>query len=184
MEISRPETESTQLFYTSLKTPLGNMLAMASDHALQLLEFREMDEVPTMLTNMRKTGKAELTEFVNEVLQNTMQQLQEYFEKNRREFSIPLEPEGSKFQKMVWKELLNVPYGKTTSYQKQAEAMGNIMVIRAMAAANGKNPIAIVIPCHRVIGSNGALTGYAGGLWRKKWLLEHEGALLKQMELF
>jgi methylated-DNA-[protein]-cysteine S-methyltransferase len=92
----------------------------------------------------------------------------------RKTFSIPLAPNGTEFQKKVWKALQNIEYGTTTSYQKQAIKMGDLKAIRAMASANGKNPIAIIIPCHRVIGSNGSLTGYAGELWRKQWLLEHE----------
>ncbi len=101
-------------------------------------------------------------------------QLQEYFEGNRTHFDIKLDPEGTIFQKKVWAQLQTIPYGKTVSYQKIANDLGDPKVIRAAASANGKNPISIVIPCHRVIGSDGSLTGYAGGLHRKKWLLEHE----------
>ena len=107
-------------------------------------------------------------------LQNCVQQLDEYFNGNRTEFNLKLNPQGTNFQKRVWKELLNVPYGKTRSYLEQSKKLGDVKAIRAVASANGKNPIWIVIPCHRIIGSNGSLTGYAGGLWRKKWLLEHE----------
>ncbi len=101
-------------------------------------------------------------------------QLREYFEGDRTEFTLNLNPEGTDFQKKVWEELLTIPFGTTTTYLKQTLALGNEKAIRAVAAANGKNPIWIIIPCHRVIGTNGSLTGYAGGLWRKKWLLEHE----------
>ena len=93
---------------------------------------------------------------------------------------MKLSPEGTEFQKKVWSELLNIPYGKTATYQQMANTLGDPKVIRAAASANGKNPISIVIPCHRVIGSDGSLTGYAGGLHRKKWLLEHENPSAQQ----
>ena len=111
------------------------------------------------------------------------QQLQEYFAGNRTEFDLQLAPQGTDFQQKVWKALLRIPFNSTTSYAAQSAALGNSKAIRAVAAANGKNPIAIIIPCHRVIGSDGSLTGYAGGLWRKKWLLAHENPL-KQQSLF
>lgn len=112
-------------------------------------------------------------------------QLHEYFKHKRQEFSFRLEPEGTEFQKTVWRQLMNIPFGKTVSYLDIAKAIGNEKAIRAVGAANGRNPISIIIPCHRVIGSNGHLTGYGGGLWRKEWLLNHEGSLAgKQMKLF
>jgi methylated-DNA-[protein]-cysteine S-methyltransferase len=101
-------------------------------------------------------------------------QLQEYFEGKRTHFTFLLHPSGTEFQKKVWQELLNIPFGKTCSYLELSKKLGDVKAIRAVAAANGKNPLWIVVPCHRVIGSDGSLTGYAGGLWRKKWLLEHE----------
>jgi len=107
-------------------------------------------------------------------LQECVKQLDEYFNQQRTDFSLKLNPQGTVFQKVVWQRLQHIPYGETKSYLKLSEEMGDVKAIRAVANANGKNPIWIVIPCHRVIGSNGALTGYAGGLWRKRWLLEHE----------
>lgn len=107
-------------------------------------------------------------------LKDAVVQLQEYFEGKRKEFKLKLSPEGTDFQKRVWKQLQEIPFGKTTSYQQMANQLGDPKVIRAAASANGKNPISIIIPCHRVIGSDGSLTGYAGGLHRKKWLLEFE----------
>ncbi len=107
-------------------------------------------------------------------IQRVKKQFEEYFNGTRKTFDIPLSPEGTEFQKKVWTELLNIPYGETTTYQQMANKLGDPKVIRAAASANGKNPISIVIPCHRVIGSDGSLTGYAGGLHRKKWLLELE----------
>ena len=116
-------------------------------------------------------------------LQDCIIQLEEYFNNNRTEFNLKLNPQGTKFQQKVWKELLNIPFNKIRTYLEQTKTLGDIKAIRAVASANGKNPIAIVIPCHRVIGSDGSLTGYAGGLWRKKWLLEHENPI-KQQSLF
>jgi len=109
-----------------------------------------------------------------ETLLDCKKQLLNYFDGTLKEFSLLLDPEGTSFQKKVWAQLMNMGYGKTCSYSEQARALGDLKAIRAVAGANAKNPIAIVIPCHRVVGADGKLTGYAGGLWRKKWLLEHE----------
>lgn len=117
------------------------------------------------------------------VLREAADQITEYFEGKRQTFSLALAPEGSPFQKKVWTALQDIPYGKTTSYMDLSRQLGDPKAIRAVAAANGKNPLWIIIPCHRVIGSDGSLTGYAGGLWRKKWLLEHEQPA-KQQSLF
>lgn len=110
-------------------------------------------------------------------------ELQAYFDGGLREFSFPLNPQGTAFQKRVWKELLQIPYGKTVSYLELAQKTGDPKAVRAVAAANAKNPVWIAIPCHRVIGSDGSLTGYAGGIRRKEWLLTHEGAI-RQQSLF
>ena len=107
-------------------------------------------------------------------LQACVTQLDEYFQKKRTTFNLKLNPQGTEFQKKVWQSLQQIPFGTTRSYQKQSVALGDVKAIRAVASANGKNRLWIVVPCHRVIGSNGSLTGYAGGLWRKRWLLEHE----------
>lgn len=117
------------------------------------------------------------------LLKEAVAQLKEYFDAKRTQFSLALNPDGTDFQKRVWKQLMEIPFGKTKSYQEIANQLGDPKVIRAAAAANGKNPIAIIIPCHRVIGSDGSLTGYAGGLHRKRWLLDHENPY-KQGELF
>jgi methylated-DNA-[protein]-cysteine S-methyltransferase len=102
-------------------------------------------------------------------------QLEEYFTNKREQFDLQLDLKGTEFQKRVWNELLKIPFGKTISYKELSLRLGNLKAIRAVAAANGANPVSIIVPCHRVIGSDGSLTGYAGGLWRKRWLLEHEG---------
>lgn len=113
-------------------------------------------------------------------LKDCVQQLDEYFKGNKTTFNLKLNPKGTVFQQKVWNELLQVPYGKTRTYLEQTKRLGDVKAIRAVASANGKNPLWIIIPCHRIIGSNGSLTGYAGGIWRKKWLLEHENPSSQQ----
>jgi methylated-DNA-[protein]-cysteine S-methyltransferase len=122
-------------------------------------------------------------DLIPEVLEDAVYQFSEYLEGKRKTFDLKLNPEGTDFQKRVWDALLTIPYGKTVSYLELSKTLGDVKAIRAVAAANGKNPLWIVVPCHRVIGSNGDLTGYAGGLHRKKWLLEHESPV-KQQSLF
>ncbi|MGF1557245.1 methylated-DNA--[protein]-cysteine S-methyltransferase [Paucihalobacter sp.] len=124
-----------------------------------------------------------ITDIIPELLEDCVYQLQEYFEGKRKEFQLKLNPQGTDFQKTVWKALQNIPYGTCMSYLELSKQLGDIKAIRAVAKANGKNPIWIVIPCHRVIGSDGSLTGYAGGLARKQWLLNHENPC-KQQSLF
>lgn len=124
-----------------------------------------------------------LSETIPVLFENVVLQLNEYFEGNRTDFQFKMNPNGTDFQKKVWEELLKIPFGKTASYQEVTNKLGDPKAIRAVANANGKNPLWIVVPCHRVIGSDGSLTGYAGGLWRKKWLLEHENPV-KQQSLF
>lgn len=128
-------------------------------------------------------GDGEATEHhdkIPDVLAEAVNQLKAYFDGKLNTFSFKLNPVGTDFQKRVWDALLKIPYGKTTSYQELSVQLGDIKAIRAVASANGKNPLWIVVPCHRVIGSDGSLTGYAGGLWRKKWLLEHETPPVQQ----
>ena len=125
----------------------------------------------------------ELSTIIPNDLIEVVTQLQEYFIGKRTEFTFKLNPKGTEFQKKVWQELLQIPFGKTCSYLELSKKLGDVKAIRAVASANGKNPLWIVVPCHRVIGTDGSLTGYAGGLWRKKWLLEHENPI-KQESLF
>jgi len=123
----------------------------------------------------------------NDILISCAGQLDEYFAGKRNEFRIKTNPSGTSFQEGVWKELLNIPYGTTISYLELSRRLNNEKAIRAVGSANGKNPINIIIPCHRVIGADGSLTGYGGGLWRKKWLLEHEAKVSGkeiQIEIF
>ncbi|MBD2700463.1 methylated-DNA--[protein]-cysteine S-methyltransferase [Spirosoma sp. BT702] len=126
------------------------------------------------------------TDTLPEPVQQAVQQLHEYFATTRQTFDFLLNPSGTAFQQTVWQALLNVPFGTTLSYLTLTRRIGDEKAIRAVAAANGRNPLWIVVPCHRIIGSDGSLTGYAGGLWRKKWLLEHEGAFTRtgQLSLF
>ncbi|MAZ73130.1 MAG: cysteine methyltransferase [Flavobacteriaceae bacterium] len=152
-----------------LNTPIGTLKIEGSKEGVAAIMFTE-ETIPT-------------TTVIPETLKIPIQQLTEYFNKTRTEFNLLLAPEGTEFQQKVWTALQTIPFGKTASYQQMANMLGNPKVIRAAASANGKNPISIVIPCHRVIGSDGSLTGYAGGLHRKKWLLAHESPV-KQGELF
>ncbi|MBU2938120.1 methylated-DNA--[protein]-cysteine S-methyltransferase [Lacinutrix sp. C3R15] len=125
-------------------------------------------------------SEEKLTDCIPQELEDCARQLQEYFNGERKHFHIKTNPAGTDFQKRVWQELLNIPFGKTTTYLKLAQQLGDVKAIRAVANANGKNPLWIIIPCHRVIGSDGSLTGYAGGLHRKQWLLEHESPYTQQ----
>lgn len=138
----------------------------------------EGDENGIGVISVLSEGKE--TKKIPAVLKEAVDQLQEYFEGKRTEFTFKLNPQGTEFQQKVWQELLNIPFGKTTSYMDLSKKLGDVKAIRAVASANGKNPLWIVVPCHRVIGSDGSLTGYAGGLWRKKWLLEHESPSQQQ----
>lgn len=161
--------KSSSSIAINIKTPLGICQITGSPEGIASISI--LDDSPPVST------------VIPDFLQDCVLQLQEYFNNDRQTFQLKLAPEGTPFQKKVWKLLSEIPYGTTTSYLKQAKQLGDEKAIRAMASANGKNPLWIVVPCHRVIGSDGSLTGYAGGLWRKKWLLEHEGALT-QLSLF
>lgn len=131
----------------------------------------------SVLSEGKKTTK------IPNSLKECVSQLREYFDGQRQHFDFKLNPQGTDFQQKVWQELLNIPFGKTVSYLDLSKKLGDVKAIRAVASANGRNPLWIVVPCHRVIGTDGSLTGYAGGLWRKKWLLEHESPS-KQQSLF
>jgi len=125
-------------------------------------------------------SEQEISTEIPENLQKVVNQLNDYFSGKRNDFNFPLNPSGTEFQQKVWKSLLEIPFGKTMSYMNLSKKLGDVKAIRAVASANGKNPLWIVVPCHRVIGTDGSLTGYAGGLWRKKWLLEHENPTTQQ----
>ena len=143
----------------------------------------EGDENGLCAITVLNDKEEEVTSVIPELLEDAVYQLQEYFDGKRENFNLDLNPQGTDFQKRVWDGLLEIPYGRRISYLDLSKALGDVKAIRAVAAANGKNPLWIVIPCHRVIGSDGSLTGYAGGLHRKKWLLDHENPV-KQQSLF
>ncbi|KQO29722.1 cysteine methyltransferase [Flavobacterium sp. Leaf82] len=138
------------------------------------------DEDGVSVISVSDVGTNEVSQEIPKVLKEAVSQLEEYFNKKRTDFDFKLNPQGTEFQQKVWKSLLEIPYGKTISYMDQTKKLGDVKAIRAVASANGKNPLWIVVPCHRVIGTNGSLTGYAGGLSRKKWLLEHENPTTQQ----
>ena len=142
-----------------IKTPLGIAKIVGDEEGISIISILSEGELSITIPNE---------------LQEAVSQLQDYFSGKRNDFSFKLNPKGTDFQQKVWQELLKIPFGKTISYLDLAKKLGDAKVIRAAASANGKNPLWIVVPCHRVIGTDGSLTGYAGGLWRKKWLLEHE----------
>lgn len=160
------------------KSPIGVATIVGDENGIQSIIFED---------NVASSSMNELASFTQKEIPNCLQdcvkQLDEFFNGTRTEFDLKLNPSGTDFQKQVWNELLNIPFGKTRSYLEQTKKIGDPKAIRAVASANGKNPISIIIPCHRVIGSDGSLTGYAGGIWRKKWLLEHESPN-KQQSLF
>ena len=161
-----------KLYTTLLESPLGELRVGATSKGLCMLEFDDPDRLDR---HMSVFNGYEIVENNSSPLFDDLRsQLKEYFNKERKEFDLPLDLIGTDFQKSVWTELLNIKFGATRSYQEQSIALGDVKAIRAVANANGQNRISIVIPCHRVIGSNGSLTGYGGKLWRKKFLLELE----------
>ena len=149
-------------FYSTYESPLGTLYLTSNQDALLGVSFS-----PGVTTKERGN---------NTVLDMTMQQLNAYFNGKLQQFSVPYELQGTAFQKTVWEALCTIPYGTVVSYQDIAIAIGNPKAVRAVGMANNKNPISIIIPCHRVIGKQGSLTGYAGGLDKKQWLLSHERA--------
>lgn len=159
---------------TRILTPLGPMLAGTTEEGICLLEFVDRRMLETQIKRLKKIFNAEFIPGESKYFDELNKQLTEYFERKRKEFDLPLLLNGTEFQQKVWKELQKIPYGKTRSYQQQAIALKNEKAIRAVAKANGDNRIAIIIPCHRVIGKNGELVGYGGGMWRKQFLLNLE----------
>jgi methylated-DNA-[protein]-cysteine S-methyltransferase len=148
-----------------IKTPLGTAKISGDDDGISVISVSDQGEISVTIPD---------------VLQEAVSQLNDYFDEKRTDFSLKLNPKGTEFQQKVWKGLLEIPFGKTMSYLELSKKLGDVKAIRAVASANGKNPLWIVVPCHRVIGTDGSLTGYAGGLWRKKWLLEHENPTNQQ----
>ena len=173
------------LHYNKFESPIGTILLIAKSSGLCYAEFEEDHDSEKKLQDISTKLREDLCKGNSEILESAEMQLSSYFKKDLTDFNITLDPVGTDFQKTVWSSLQEIPYGKLKTYKIQSEDLKSPDAIRAIASANGKNPIAIIIPCHRVIGSDGTLTGYAGGLWRKKWLLEHEGSLnAGQVSLF
>jgi len=150
-------------------SPVGDLLIESENDKIILVHF------------LREGRKEEIP---SAVVDQCIRELDEYFHKGRKYFSVELELRGNEFQVKAWNELLAIPYGKTNSYQQQAIRIGDPNLVRAVGSANNQNPIAIIVPCHRVIGKNGDLVGFGGGLENKEWLLQHEGSILKQLSLF
>ena len=161
-----------------IETPLGTMIACANENGICMLEFSDRKALPTELKEISKHFDANIVQGENPHFKTLEKELEEYFEGKLKDFIVPLAPVGTDFQKKVWKILRTIPYGTTRTYQQQADILGNPKAVRAVANANGLNKISIIIPCHRVIGTNGTLTGYSGGIWRKQKLLELEKAIL------
>lgn len=148
-----------------ISTPIGIAKIEGDEEGIAVISILESSQISTSIPS---------------ILIEAVHQLNDYFLDKRDHFSFKINPKGTDFQLKVWRELLNIPFGKTISYLELSKRLGDAKAIRAVASANGKNPLWIVIPCHRVIGTDGSLTGYAGGLWRKKWLLEHESPSFQQ----
>jgi methylated-DNA-[protein]-cysteine S-methyltransferase len=148
------------IFFGYHESPIGLIEVGCTSDAVRSLNFVE---------RQRETSTS------NAVVEKAVRQIKEYFAGDRREFDVPVDAQGTPFQKAVWRRLLEIPYGRTASYRDIARSLGNPKAVRAVGGANGRNPIAIIVPCHRIIGSDGSLTGYGSGIWRKEWLLEHEG---------
>lgn len=161
-------------YITYLPTPIGQLKITADENAVNSILF---------VFNNTKMEK----ENINSIVAQCKNELAEYFSGKRKEFDVPIRQAGTEFQQKVWNELLKIPYGETVSYEDIAVALGDKKSVRVVGSSNGKNQISIIVPCHRVIGKDGSLTGYAGGMWRKKWLLNHEKEFSggeKQMEMF
>jgi AraC family transcriptional regulator, regulatory protein of adaptative response / methylated-DNA-[protein]-cysteine methyltransferase len=160
-----------------IETPTGLMIGGATTKGVCFIEFVDRIRLEAEFQRLRNELRAEMAPGENKHLVLLRKELDAYFDRRLTAFSVPLHLTGTPFQQSVWQALCEIPYGKTWTYKQQALHMNNLMGIRAIAAANGQNKHAIVIPCHRVIGSNGSLTGYAGGLPKKDWLLKFEGTV-------
>lgn len=167
------------IYITRLTTPIGAMFGCATENGLCLLEFTDRKNLEAQFEDLKKQYNAVILPGKSKHLEQTKKELKEYFEEKRMHFEVKLDPLGTEFRQSVWKALISIPFGQTRTYKGQSLDMNRPKAIRAIASANGANKIAILIPCHRVIGSDGSLTGYAGGIYRKKWLLEHEGVTLE-----
>lgn len=157
-----------------IDTPVGKMRIGATDEGICLFDFQYRKSIESIMARIENLCGDKFAEGEHPHFKTLEAQMAEYFTGTRKDFDIPLHLLGTPFQKSVWMGLLQIPYAETRSYKQQSIFLGNEKAIRAVAGANGENGIAIIVPCHRVIGENGSLTGYGGGLPRKKWLLDHE----------
>jgi methylated-DNA-[protein]-cysteine S-methyltransferase len=153
-----------ETYFGYYRSPIGLIEVAGTSTALRSLDFVER----------HRDGYAS-----NGMMQRVVEQIEEYFNGTRSEFDLAIDPQGTDFQKAVWRQLMRIPFGATASYGYIARAIGNPKAVRAVGGANGRNPIAIVVPCHRIIGSDGSMTGYGSGIWRKEWLLKHEAGTLE-----
>jgi AraC family transcriptional regulator of adaptative response/methylated-DNA-[protein]-cysteine methyltransferase len=170
------------LVAAEITTPLRPMLAIASARGICLLEFLDRRALATELRDLRARLKLPITPGSNQHLDQVRKELAEYFRGTLRRFDVPLDLGGTAFERDIWSRLVEIPFGHTASYSQLATEAGKPGAARAVGHANGKNPIAIVVPCHRVVGSDGSLQGYGGGLWRKRWLLQHEQDMAQEVE--
>lgn len=168
------------IFITKIATPIGEMTAGVSDSGVHLLLYSYTGQISSQKKILQKYSEVTFRESSHKNHDWLTAELEGYFFGKRRSFSLPVHPKGTEFQQTVWHRLQNIPFGSTESYQELTNALGDPMAIRAVAAANGKNPVAILIPCHRVIGKNGSLTGYTGGLEKKRALLNHERTMTRE----
>ncbi len=165
---------STTIRVDRFTTPLGPMLVGATDSRLCLLEFVDRHMLPTQIQRLRRRLGAVFVPDRDDIIDQTEREIGDYFEGRRRDFTVPIVTPGTEFQEAVWSALGRIPYGQTVSYRDLAEEVGRPGAVRAVGTTNGLNALAIIVPCHRVIGADGKLVGYGGGLWRKKRLLELE----------
>ncbi len=149
-----------ELYFSAIDTPIGKLEVVSSKHAIRALHFSVSAHAPSL--------------WVPDVMRQCLEQLEQYFRGNLKVFDVNTEQSGTDFQKLVWKKVSEIPYGETLSYREVATRCGNAGAVRAVGHANGRNRVPVIIPCHRVVGADESLVGYAGGLWRKRWLLDHE----------
>lgn len=174
--IKNTETREYQLVLKAsyLESPIGPMLALADDQFLYLLEFLGRRGLEQELIKLKNSLKAAISLGTTHIIDQVSEELTDYFSGRLKDFKTPIKLTGTQFQKRVWEELLRIPYGTTLSYLEEAKAIGNEKGVRAVANANGRNQIALIAPCHRVINTGGQLGGYGGGIEKKEWLLQHE----------
>lgn len=169
-----PSAPGSLITMNRITTPLGPMMVGVTNEGLCLLEFTDRKMIETQIATLKKRFDSEMVTGKHPMIDQVDTQLKEYFEGNRKNFDIPLVVPGTDFQMKAWEALTKVPFGTTRSYKQQSSVVGNVKAVRAVARANGENRISIIIPCHRIIGSDGSIVGYGGGIHRKQWLLKHE----------